>query len=491
MNLGELFFTLGFQSSGQGAAEKYEGTVSNIENAVDKAADVLDDMLHVLEKLAIAWDAMTEGELEAYQANKKLTEATEESNEAGEEQAKTLKESGSLFGVLYGKVEDFVGVVNAKRLALIASTYAFIKFMDKGAQAALTIEQISANTGLAKQELQILGARFEQVGGNAADAMQQAAEFTNAIEDIKLGRGDASPWQMLGIDPRQGSPIELMDRVREKLNQLPAAVGTNFAKAAGLSEKMIFALREMDDLRAIDKDTLISDDESEALKEFAHYSNAVFGQWDRTISKLAAMFVPFANEVMYGLDRISSMISGIINILAPFKSEIEAVFKVLAAGAAVLTARMFPLTATIIALGLAFEDLYSFMKGDDSMIGRTLDYFKDWRGVLQDIAAWLGMVTDSLADLTGSSALKTLSSWFTDKGGAIRAGDSGITPEIEAKARAAEAKRARMKAEGGVQQTNTININGARDPKVVGQETANALRKLTTDASIEQPATGY
>ena len=258
-----------------------------------------------------------------------------------------------------------------------------------------------------------------------------------------------------------------------------------------MDKDTLFMLKEMSNLQPVDPGTLVPEDELKALSDFSMYATSVFNQWGRVLQRLGAKMVPFVKYVVYGLERVGSMLHSVINALAPFESKIEKVFMGLAIMAGIIAAVMFPTTAAIILLGLALEDLWTYMEGGDSLIGEIIEEFKEADTWARKLAKTIGIL---------ASAWSNMPSWL---GGDIaakiaekKAGQDvgmGRDKNLEALVAKAQAKldREGYKSKMGGGNTTNINVNGAGDPEAVANKVMQKVNKANTNAGIQRPAAGY
>jgi hypothetical protein len=361
MQLGELFFTLGFQSEGTGEAEVFNDTITMTAQTTNSLQESLDNLATSISLMG-----------------KRLGGATDNLN-------KKNKDSAGLFSMLNQKMKDYFGRMNAARLQIIGVGAGLTYFVNKAAEAAIHLDKISSATGLSTDKLQRLGDMAAQSGANVDDLAGAVSSLQKNSIDIMLGRGgNIGPFQFLGLNPHD-DPLKILDQLSLKLKKMPTALGTAMAKDLGLSDDLIYFLRNKENLKPTSEETILTDKEIKRLKVFNFEFNRIWEQSKRTLQKISAALTPIANIVLYAFDRISQMFSDLTNKITPYMDTIQKFMPVLATMAAILFAAFFPITATILALGLAFEDLWSFVRGDDSMLGRMLKWFTDIETALEDI----------------------------------------------------------------------------------------------------------
>lgn len=115
------------------------------------------------------------------------------------------------------------------------------KFTDETIESAMALKQFSAETGANIEKLQ----RWQAVADQTNDSARAVAESIKAItsnqEKIRLGQGNISGYQLLGIDPRQ-DPFEILEQLREKTTGLNQAMKKNVLGQIGVSNELIQVL---------------------------------------------------------------------------------------------------------------------------------------------------------------------------------------------------------------------------------------------------------
>ncbi len=436
MNLGELFFTLGVKTLGLDKAKDFEQTIDDTAETMAKTTDATED----------------------------LSKASDTLNQ---------------------KFDDMITNNKWVKAGFVAAQAALVAYTNKMGNLALSLDKASFATGVGSKELQILGHQMKQVGGNAETLYGTLSTISDSITNIELGKGDLSPWAFMGIDPQGKDPIEVLDEVKKRLSTMPQNQARVFAKGIGIDDDTLFMLQKMGNLKPIPEGTLVPADELKALEEFSLYTNGVMSQWSRILQRLGAKLVPFVKHTVYALDRVSSMIGTIFNMIKPLEPLIEKVFLGMALMAGVVAAKMFPVTAMIIGLGLALEDLWTFMQGGDSLIGRVIEQFSSWENILKLIINSLGTIGTMIDSVFGSD----IGGFFADQLMKVNSPDrKNQIKEIQEK----NQKTSGMSGFGIGSIQNIINVNGAnQNPKEIAKEVDNRIRKSNTNAALQTSAVGY
>lgn len=484
MNLGELFFSTGFKVENADAPAKIEKGMAGIEKAMTNSAQVMEKVSFILGEMALKMGAINEESLDMLNATDKTTKKFDGTAKVVKKKSKSFKNLVSKMRETSKGFNQLISKNKWVKAGFVASTAAAVAFTKKMGDMALSLEKTAYFTGVDTQKLQILGDQMKQVGGNADSLYSTIEGLRDTITDIELGKGDMSAWGWLGIDPQGKDPLTVLDELKGKIGTIRNDQLKKFSQGLGVDKDTLFMLKEMSNLQPVDPGTLVPQDELKALSDFSGYSSAVFSQWSRVIQRLGAKLVPFVKHVVYAFDRVGSMIHGVFNAIKPLEPYIEKVFVGMALIAGIVAAKMFPLTATIVALGLAFEDLYTFINGGDSLLGRFIEQFSSWDNVLKMIIASLGTVGTMIDSVFGSD----IGGWFADAYANIG------TPEREEKLKKIEEtnkKSSGMSGHGLGGFAATFNISGAGNPEAVAEKVLQKVKKANTNAGVQRPAAGY
>lgn len=473
MQLGELIFQLGFQNTGTGEVKQFNSAIELSQTVAENLSKTMEKMAIILEAIALKMGAVSEEEMKRIKGIQKTQVLEKTTLDTKEKVNKSREKEGSLLAVLSQKMTGYFGKMNAARIAMLASTSAITYFTKKMSDAAVYLDKVSSLTGLSTSGLQRIGAMAEQSGASIGDLAGAIAGFQKNSVDIMLGKGgNIGAFQFMGIDPHQ-DPMKILDQLSKKLKTMPTALGTSMARDMGLSDDLIYFLKNADNLKPPNEETLLTDKEIKRLKEFNVQFNRIFGLGQRTLQKFAALIVPIVNGVNYFFERISMMFSGLItkiNALDPFWDKMKKFLPVLMIMGGILFAAFFPVTAAIIGIAAAFEDLWSFVIGDDSLLGRMLKRFTDVNAIVKNIIdglaaianmATFGMFEDQIlkgANSAESGILGALNKPSTVSPFAMGNAFSGQSPQVN--------------------QNINIQIDGSKEPAVTGGE----VKKAVSDA---------
>lgn len=105
--------------------------------------------------------------------------------------------------------------------------------------------KLARNFGVSTSAMQRFGYEAVASGVKLNDFQSAVARLKQNSADILLGRGDISPYALLGINPHE-DPEKVLMHLQQRLKELPESIGTAFASDLGLSPDMINFVRKAD-----------------------------------------------------------------------------------------------------------------------------------------------------------------------------------------------------------------------------------------------------
>ena len=391
-----------------------------------------------------------------------------------------LKEAGD-------RIREFLGPLTTIRLQIGATIAVLTALTERTSRVAFELSKFTNLTGLSAQQLQ----RWQQaaVASNvSAEEMQSTVEsLRRASVDISLGKGNVAPWAMLGIDPRQ-NPFEVLDKLQTKLKTFPTALGTKLAGDIGLSENMINFLKETKDLGGVDTSLLLTDKDIARLKDFNILFNRIWDNAKRTMQHFGIIAQPIAEFVLKTFDRMSRAIMDGVRTVQWLADRFKTIGPILGAVAVAVAAYFFPITASLIAMALVLEDIASFARGDDSVIGSLIARYKDFHNVLMDITialasiadiVTLGKFTEQIGDWVGGKEVR----YLIDKAQTAKE-KKDQEPKLPAFNLEPDSPLGRA-IPAGLTQTNNVNItvSGTGNPEEVANRLDRKIKDVKDTAS--------
>lgn len=151
------------------------------------------------------------------------------------------------------KVLQFQKAMDTAKSTVITTTGDIVRFVGEVQKltkevfnSAAALKQFEAETGASSQELQKWQAVAEQTNNSAESVTSAIKSIVSNQEKIKLGQGNISGFQLLGIDPRQ-DPFKILDSLREKTTGLTQGMKKNILAQMGIGAGLIQVLELSND----------------------------------------------------------------------------------------------------------------------------------------------------------------------------------------------------------------------------------------------------
>ena len=301
-------------------------------------------------------------------------------------------------GAVNGIKKDIIGAI-AGTLSLAGA----IKAVNAAMGDALELRKFSDATGASTDKMQQWRAVADQVSGSGAAVADSIKAIVSNQDKIKLGSGNISGYQLLGIDPRN-DPYEVLKQIRDKTAKLEPGMRRNIIGMFGVSTDLISTLNltnaQFDKMaaRAYVISPSMIDGMNRARASMETVKNAVLyftadlaTKLGPAIEKVSTWLIRFVQFVERGVLMIDKLVRSTIG----WKTAITAIIAVLAVmNAGFLLSPIGLFTMAIILLMAVMEDLYVYSKGGKSLFGVLMQEMPGLGNAMKGI---FGFLTDAVA----------------------------------------------------------------------------------------------
>lgn len=299
----------------------------------------------------------------------------------------------------------------AATAAATAYGVAIQKMVRDSMAAARALEQFNAETGASTDSLQRWTAVADQVAGAGDSVAAAIRSISENQAAIRLGQGDISAYQLLGIDPRQDA-FEIMEQLRDRMADLAPNMQTHVLSQMGISRDMLQVLQmSRDEFDAIAGGAPIMSSEQISAIDNARQSIQTLGQmfeWlknsitaalapalteltERVRSFMAANQEAIVEGLSDSLDVVIGIAEAVVNFGRMTANAVQSTIgwrnalRGLALAFAVFNRALLfsPIgmfMAAIVALILVMDDLSAYFNDDDtraSAFGRFMESFPE------------------------------------------------------------------------------------------------------------------
>ena len=406
------------------------------------------------------------------------------------------------------QIKRFSGTMKAAKVGMIAvsaaaaaTAFAIKKITTEAMASAVALKQFEVETGASAQELQKWQSVAEQTNQSAESVSSAIKSIVANQEKIKLGQGNISGFQLLGIDPRQ-DPFKILEELRTKTKGLSDGMKKNILAQTGVGVGLLQTLnltrKEFDAMAS--KAFIISPGAIETLnKTKASMDLAARGikymkaqiavGLSPQIEKLTAKFIEFmkVNEkgIIEGFKKAFTfvekftgaiinagrMINNVVVNTLGWEKAIKALVGVfILLNATLLFSPIGLITAGIILLVAVLDDLYGYSKGKNSLFGLMMEGIKNSK-IMEWIVGFIEKIKDLYKTLTDT--FEKVKSFMSDVGANIQIGT-----EAQATAGFAGAPSAGLSGMTNIKNTNNITVNntGDNNAQEIAEKVKNAMQ---------------
>lgn len=243
--------------------------------------------------------------------------------------------------------------------ALGGIEYGLMRLTSQAIQTAIGLHSFTAETGLNAQQLQKWQGVAEQVNVSMESVQSSVQSLERNLQEIRLGRGNISPFQMLGLGVNQNA-FQTLEQLRDKIKGVNPAMATNFISQMGLSPDMIKILQ-------------LSNKEFEKLSK--NYHGLTQQQTETFLGAKQALTqfnLQLKDTAFEHIEVFLRALEKLWSTFAKFKTELPVILGALA----LVGAAFAPITFAIGALLLVLDDLAEYFTGGDSITGRAIEGLK-------------------------------------------------------------------------------------------------------------------
>ncbi len=291
-------------------------------------------------------------------------------------------------------------------------------------------------------------AGLEQANVSAEAVAGSVSALERNMAEIRLGRGNIAPFQMLGIGINQNA-FGVLSQLRERIKGLDRPTATNLISQMGINPEMINVLSMT----------------NEQFEQLSKTVSGMTGEQEGSFLRAKQELVQFGQVARYvGFDVIAHVVDVIDLLIKGFRTlKIDLVsVGIVLAGVAIAFA---PITAAVIGLMLVLDDFAVYFQGGNSVIGVAIDGIKKFGQSLAGAfsAPGIGKLT-SLASIAGS-IIGAPSSPYTMS-------PMGVPTR-------------------SITQINTIHVHSSAPAHEVGKAVKAEVDKGVSDAALQTDNGGY
>lgn len=271
---------------------------------------------------------------------------------------------------------DVASVLQAGVMSALG--YKFVHLAEEVYDTAAAFKLFENSTGLSAEQLQFWQGVAVQANVSAEAMSSSVMGLQKQLTNISMGRGNAMPFQVLGIDPRQ-SAFGVLRQLRDVQNRFPPAMFANMMTEMGLDPSMINVLKLSNaEFEKFAKNAVImsAGQEKAFLKQklaLTQLSMAI----KRAGYDIVTAFGPKFESVLNAGSLIIGSLANDAEMLANNWERWHDGIALVGTAFLALGAYLFPVTTAIVAFALALDDIAAYQRGGKSVTGKLIDDLKN------------------------------------------------------------------------------------------------------------------
>ncbi len=366
------------------------------------------------------------------------------------------------------KVKDFASAIGeipveaaSAILAVAGITLKLKEMIGEAFDAATAMEEFQTATGLSAQEMGRWQIVAQQANVSAEAITSSVQGLSRQLAEIRLGRGNIAPFQLLGIDTTKNA-FGVLDQLRTKIKGLDRPTAVNLISQMGLNPETLNLLTLTDE-------------------KFQEFTNTAHGMSEE---QQASFLKVKLGAIQLGLVLRDIVYNIMGNFIAVFEKSKIAVYA-LAGALAVLAVAFGPIslaaygiTAAVAALILIFEDLAVYFMGGKSLTGVAIEGLKKLGELTFDKTASSLQHLDKV--ISGSSFVKGMTDFALKSGLVTQVPQSAYNVHTMADGRV-------------IVQRNQVDIhvNESHSPSETARENKKAFDQAVSDAALQTDTQGH
>ena len=338
-----------------------------------------------------------------------------------------------------GKAKSFNKQMKAVKIGMVAAAtaatvfaLAIKKITSEAFDASAAFAQFESETGASAQELQKWQAVANETNNSAEAVASSIKNIVANQEKIKLGQGDISGFQMLGIDPNQ-DPFQILEELRTKTAGLSAGMKKNILSQMGVSNELIQVLElsneQFDEMSSrafvLPPSAIASMNKArgatQVLSNALKYLKGIIAaelaptieknikailKWIKVNEKGIILTIKTAFKWLRrftgAIINSATMIGKIISKTISWKGALIGVIGAFALlNATLITSPIGLIIAGIVLLVAVLDDLYVYSQGGESLFGNMMARFPDIEKKLKGFMTFLKNATGLIKALFG------------------------------------------------------------------------------------------
>lgn len=272
-----------------------------------------------------------------------------------------------------------------------AAVFAMDRFTASSIKSVVALTNFNVQTGLATDKLQKwqAAAQLSNMAVDAEQVVMSVQALQQSLTQIRLGTGNAAPFQLLGIDIQGQDAFSVLEQVRNRIQGLSPAMASNMIQQMGIDPNLLNVLRlSREEFDELGNSLVRSKRTTEAIMRIGNAINSLKLRAAKFKDEVVARLEPVFMTMIDILERFGRGVERILSLFERF----PAVGALAAAGLTallvplkVLRGLLSPITLAFGALFLILEDIAVYFQGGKSITGIAIEKLKTLAERMKDM----------------------------------------------------------------------------------------------------------
>ncbi len=287
-------------------------------------------------------------------------------------------------------------------LAFSGAVFAVERFVNSTTRSLNQFQDVAKRTNIAMEDLQKWTKASQQIDLQLSSdqVLGTIQTLQQKLDAFKMGRGDFTPFAMLGIDPQGKNAIQVLEQLRSVMQTMDGGRARTLLQDLGVDNLYNVLKSTKGEFEAMAQGRFLDkqqrDDITKGAKAIKQVKLNLIELKDQAVARLMPPLTILMERFFIWLDkngdqvidildktframmifansiaRVTEAGGRLINFLLKTKSGLA----ILLAGLALWAMRLSPITKLMTALFLIIDDILAYLQGAPSVIGNFIDAF--------------------------------------------------------------------------------------------------------------------
>jgi len=280
-------------------------------------------------------------------------------------------------------------VITAAKVS--AALWAIDAFVAGSIRSSAALANFNNQTELSTQKLQKWQAvsQMTNLAASADEVLGSIKAVQDNLTQIRLGGGNITPFQMLGIDIQGKDAFGVLEQVRGSIKGLNRNVALNLLQQMGISPNMLETLQlTREEFAAMGGEFVRTGETTQTLLNLGGAINTL----KMNLSLWKDQFVAYVTPaLMMGIDAFYKFKDAVLNIKTAIDNNpiawdyIKTGVLTLAVALGTLWVALNPVKALFMALFFVIDDIATYLNSGDSLFGRVISQAKELISLMENM----------------------------------------------------------------------------------------------------------